>query len=412
MLEICVSDPEKHGTSNVNAYVDYKISTRTDLARFTQHEFFVRRRFRDFQWLREQLCLAYPGAIVPPLPQVDSYLQDDRFSTAFIERRQAGLELFLRRVGGHPALQAAQELQTFLEAKMWELQTAKNASSASAASTSSSWITALFDGTDASLKKIGVRQERPEEERITKLRAFATEYETAVTAAAAAHHANVSTLADAASDLNLLGPAVNLLSQSETELLLPFTHMASSLDAVRLLLERHAQHEGVAGLSAVLSFHAGIAGSLKAVLANRDRALDVFERAQGLVEASKAEVAAFSEVQHSQENEQGQGARPSTLYGSVMSRLDWMMDDPKKGARLEQKARDATAHLDESTQAWEAISSGIHDEVGAFQHTQHVDLGRSLREHAQRQIEFEAAQQEHWRQLLQVFESVPCPTAD
>eukprot|EP00966_Prymnesium_polylepis_P097405 2256405-Prymnesium_polylepis.1 len=134
MLEICVSDPEKHGTSNVNAYVDYKISTRTDLARFTQHEFFVRRRFRDFQWLREQLCLAYPGAIVPPLPQVDSYLQDDRFSTAFIERRQAGLELFLRRVGGHPALQAAQELQTFLEAKMWELQTAKNASSASAAS--------------------------------------------------------------------------------------------------------------------------------------------------------------------------------------------------------------------------------------------------------------------------------------
>ena len=66
MLDIAVSDPEKHGTSGVNAYVDYKISTSTDLARFSQREFFVRRRFRDFQWLREQLCAAFPAAIVPP----------------------------------------------------------------------------------------------------------------------------------------------------------------------------------------------------------------------------------------------------------------------------------------------------------------------------------------------------------
>ena len=160
MLDITVSDPEKHGTSGVNAYVDYKISTATDLARFTQLEFFVRRRFRDFQWLREELCTTFPAAIVPPLPQFDSLLKDDRFSATFIQRRQAGLELFLRRVARHPALSTSKALQTFLEAKVWELQTAKNASSAAAVSTSSSWITALFDGTDASLKKIGVRQVR------------------------------------------------------------------------------------------------------------------------------------------------------------------------------------------------------------------------------------------------------------
>ena len=57
----------------------------------------------------------------------------------------------------------------------------------------------------------------------------------------------------------------------------------------------------------------------------------------------------------SQENAQ---AQPSSLYGSMLSRLagasetlDWMLDDPKKGTRLEQKLADAEAHLTESQQA-------------------------------------------------------------
>lgn len=157
MLDISVSDPENHGTV-VDAYVDYKVSTITDLARFAQKQFFVRRRFSDFQWLRDQLCATFPAAIIPPLPQVDSLLKDDRFSHAFIQRRQAGLQLFLRRVASHPRLSVAPILLTFLEAKMWELQTAKHASSGTAGTSSLAWVAALFDGTDASLKKMGVRQ--------------------------------------------------------------------------------------------------------------------------------------------------------------------------------------------------------------------------------------------------------------
>ena len=72
---------------------------------------------------------------MPPLPPPDKpYKGDDRFSAQFIQRRQAGLELFLRRVAAHPKLAAAGDLLTFLEAKVWELQTAKNANS-------SSWLT-------------------------------------------------------------------------------------------------------------------------------------------------------------------------------------------------------------------------------------------------------------------------------
>ena len=132
-FNIVVSDPEKHGTSSVNAFVDFKIHTTTDLPQFAMHDFFVRRRYRDFVWLRGQLCQSYPGAIVPPLPVVDSLLKDDRFAPAFIQRRQAGLELFLRRVADHDELSQSETLQTFLEAKVWELQTVQNAATSARA---------------------------------------------------------------------------------------------------------------------------------------------------------------------------------------------------------------------------------------------------------------------------------------
>ncbi|KAL3914632.1 MAG: hypothetical protein SGPRY_007559 [Prymnesium sp.] len=359
MLEISVSHPAQHGTL-VDAYIDYKASTHTDLPCFTHPSFFVRRRFRDFQWLREQLCAAFPAAAVPPLPQLDSLLKDDRFSPEFIERRQAGLQLFLRRIARHQRLSCAPALLTFLEAKVWELQTAKHASYATAPSGPSSWVAALFDGTDASLKKIGVRQvgggggggERPDEARITKLREYVSKHVDKVAAANAAHHTTVITQADAASDLNLLGRAGNLLSQSETELSLPFTHMASTLDAQRRLLEDHVQYERVCGLSSVLAFNSGLVNSLKTALGNHDRALDSYLRSQAILDASRSELQAWMAIQPSQGNERTQAqARPNSLYGSMMSRLDWIMDDPKKGERLEQKLVEAQEQLTEAKQA-------------------------------------------------------------
>ena len=142
----------------MNSYVDFKVTTHSDSA----DHFFVRRRFRDFQWLREQLVAVFPGAIVPPLPQVDSMygIKDDRFSSAFIQQRRAGLELFLQRVAGHPSLSTCASLQTFLEAKVWELQTAKNVSSSSSAASWTLLSTLLYDSTDASLKRVGLRQVR------------------------------------------------------------------------------------------------------------------------------------------------------------------------------------------------------------------------------------------------------------
>jgi hypothetical protein len=43
----------------------------------------------------------------------------DRFSAAFIERRQAALQRFLDRIAAHPQLHKSDNLRLFLEAKAW-----------------------------------------------------------------------------------------------------------------------------------------------------------------------------------------------------------------------------------------------------------------------------------------------------
>ena len=94
VLELSVTEPQTHTESKVSAYVDFKVHTITDDSRFAASDFFVRRRYRDFLWLRGQLTSSFPGAIVPPLPPADKPYKGefDRFSKEFIQRRQAGLE--------------------------------------------------------------------------------------------------------------------------------------------------------------------------------------------------------------------------------------------------------------------------------------------------------------------------------
>ena len=272
LLEITVGDNEIHGTSSnavknsVNAFVDYKVTTRTELPQYSCSEFFVRRRYRDFVWLRQRLCIAFPGVIVPPLPEVDSLRTEDRFSSAFIQRRQAGLQLFLRRVAGHRQLARSADLQTFLEAKVWELQTAKDQKT-------SSWFSSMYDSAGDSLgeaaravkAKFRTTSSGPEEDAVESLRHFTSEYASVIANVAACHAGTVKSLQDMAADLGQLGPAFDLLSQTETELSLPFTEMADTLGTLREAALSRVQAEHVNGLSALLSFNRGMSLSVKEV---------------------------------------------------------------------------------------------------------------------------------------------------
>ena len=413
LLDITVSDPETHvGTKTSLSFVDFKVATVTDDSRYAAHDFFVRRRYRDFVWLRSQLTQAYPGAIVPPLPPPDKPYKGElnRFDSNFIARRQAGLELFLRRVAAHNRLSGSADLLTFLEAKVWELQTAKNASS-------SSWVSSVLDSTDASMKRVASAlrtTKTPDDDEVEKLRAFANEYHSVVSATETAHQTTVASLAEAASDLSHLGPAFDLLSQSERELSLPFTHMAKTLDAMRELFLKQVQTEHVSGLTALLAFNSGNASSLKDVLKNRDHALTQYNKATALLDARTKETQRWQTSQDARRSSGSSSSAPDTesssgMMGSLMTRFNHMVDDPHKGTKLQGKVAEAERALEETKAKWDDISASISTEAAAFHARTNYDFSRGLREHVHEQLEFEAAQQKYWKELLAVFEQVLHP---
>uniref|UniRef100_F6VFS7 Sorting nexin-2 n=1 Tax=Ornithorhynchus anatinus TaxID=9258 RepID=F6VFS7_ORNAN len=126
-IEIGVSDPEKVG-DGMNAYMAYRVTTRTSLSMFSKNEFSVKRRFSDFLGLHSKLATKYlhVGYIVPPAPEKSivgmtkvKVGKEDSSSTEFVERRRAALERYLQRTVKHPTLLQDPDLRQFLESSEW-----------------------------------------------------------------------------------------------------------------------------------------------------------------------------------------------------------------------------------------------------------------------------------------------------
>ncbi|NXN82721.1 SNX2 protein, partial [Bombycilla garrulus] len=122
-IEINVSDPEKVG-DGMNAYMAYRVTTKTSLSIFHKNEFSVKRRFSDFLGLHSKLATKYMhiGYIVPPAPEKSivgmtkvKVGKEDSSSTEFVEKRRAALERYLQRTVKHPALLQDPDLRQFLE---------------------------------------------------------------------------------------------------------------------------------------------------------------------------------------------------------------------------------------------------------------------------------------------------------
>ncbi|XP_076588943.1 sorting nexin-1-like [Chaetodon auriga] len=122
-VDVAVTNPEKVG-DGMNAYVAYKVSTRTSLPMFRSKAFTVRRRYSDFLGLYEKLSVkqSLHGFIIPPPPEKSvvgmtkvKVGMDDPSSVEFVERRRAALERYLQRVVCHPLLLQDPDVREFLE---------------------------------------------------------------------------------------------------------------------------------------------------------------------------------------------------------------------------------------------------------------------------------------------------------
>ncbi|XP_012519713.1 PREDICTED: sorting nexin-2 [Propithecus coquereli] len=123
-IEIGVSDPEKVG-DGMNAYMAYRVTTKTSLSMFSKSEFSVKRRFSDFLGLHSKLASKYlhVGYIVPPAPE-----------KSIVGKHKSNFTLksrYLQRTVKHPILLQDPDLRQFLESS--ELPRAVNTQALSGA---------------------------------------------------------------------------------------------------------------------------------------------------------------------------------------------------------------------------------------------------------------------------------------
>ncbi|KAM6451897.1 sorting nexin-11 isoform 2-T8 [Liasis olivaceus] len=95
LTTVRVQDPRIHNEGSWNSYVDYKIFLHTNSKAFTAKTSCVRRRYREFVWLKKQLQKNAGLVPVPELPGKSTFFAGN--TDEFIEKRRQGLQQFLEK---------------------------------------------------------------------------------------------------------------------------------------------------------------------------------------------------------------------------------------------------------------------------------------------------------------------------
>eukprot|EP00118_Oscarella_pearsei_P006779 m.31324 g.31324 ORF g.31324 m.31324 type:complete len:516 (+) comp31480_c0_seq6:14-1561(+) len=113
-LKLKVSNPQKDSKyGGIKQFITYEVTSDV-----TSEP--VKRRYKHFLWLHDQLSELFPCVCIPPLPEKQF---SGRFEEDFIRQRQHLLAMFINRVAQHPLLAAAHAFSHFLLAsgeKEWK----------------------------------------------------------------------------------------------------------------------------------------------------------------------------------------------------------------------------------------------------------------------------------------------------
>ncbi|XP_060111469.1 sorting nexin-11 isoform X2 [Heteronotia binoei] len=93
LTTVRVQDPRVQNEGSWNSYVDYKIFLHTNSKAFTAKTSCVRRRYREFVWLKKRLQKNAGLVPVPELPGKSTFFAGN--TDEFIEKRRQGLQQFL-----------------------------------------------------------------------------------------------------------------------------------------------------------------------------------------------------------------------------------------------------------------------------------------------------------------------------
>ncbi|KAL0333501.1 UNVERIFIED_CONTAM: Sorting nexin 1 [Sesamum angustifolium] len=368
-LTVSVSDPAKMG-NGVQAYISYKVITKTNLPEYDSPEKIVIRRYSDFVWLRDRLFEKYKGVFIPPLPE-KSTVEKFRFSAEFIEMRRQALDVFVNRIASHHELRQSDDLRTFLQVDEQTMERARS-------------------------MEIGIFKKKPADlMQIFKLEDHLAE---------AQKHAYrlVKRHRELGQSLSEFGKAVKLLGDCEGNALgKAFSELGAKSEILSIKLQREAQHL-LMNFEEPLKDYVRAVQSIKATIAERANA---FRHHCELAETIKFKEIDMNKLRLMRSEKLAEAEREYEEVAGVpmhfpcyfLESLSFMLTP---SFDLQLKADGA-----EATRKFERIVKLMNEEIVRFQEQKTLDLGFAFHEFARGQAELAKGISEAWRSLLPKLES-------
>ncbi|CAO2839308.1 unnamed protein product [Amaranthus hypochondriacus] len=373
-LSVSVSDPVKLG-NGVQAYISYRVLTKTNLPDYQGPEKIVIRRYNDFVWLRDRLFERYKGIFIPPLPE-KSAVEKFRFSAEFIEMRRQGLDIFVNRIASHPQLRQSDDLRLFLQAdeetmervRAQELGIFKKPGD----------LMQMFKDMQSKVSDVVLGKEKPVEEstpEYEKMKHYIFELEEHLAEAQKHAFRLVKRHRELGQSLSDFGKAVKLLGACEGDSLgKAFTELGAKSEALSIKLQAEAHH----------------------LLMNFEEPLKDYVRAVQSVKATIAERAAAFK-QHCELSETVK-LKEINLDKLMLTRSDKYRD-------AEAEYRELKAESEEATRRFETIVRLMNEEMERFQEQKTADMGLAFHEFAKGQARLANSIAEAWRALLPKLEA-------
>ncbi|KAL1196965.1 Sorting nexin 1 [Cardamine amara subsp. amara] len=374
-LSVSVTDPVKLG-NGVQAYISYRVITKTNFPEYQGPEKIVIRRYSDFVWLRDRLFEKYKGIFIPPLPE-KSAVEKFRFSAEFIEMRRAALDIFVNRIALHPELQLSEDLRTFLQADEETMDRFRFQETGIFKKKPADLMQMLWD-VQSKVSDAVLGKEKPVEESTPdyeKLKHYIFELENHLAEAQKHAYRLVKRHRELGQSLLDFGKAVKLLGASEGE---PtgkaFSDLGTKSELLSIKLQKEAQ-QVLMNFEEPLKDYVRYVQSIKATIADRGTA---FRQHCELAETTK-----LKEI---------------NLDKLMLTRSD-------KVGEAEIEYREIKAESEEATIKFERIVKRMNEEIMRFQEQKTEEMGVAFHQFAKGQARLANSIADAWRALLPKLEA-------
>lgn len=378
-LSASVSDPVKLG-NGVQAYISYRVSTKTNLPEYRGPEKIVIRRYSDFVWLQERLAEKFKGVFIPPLPE-KSAVEKFRFSAEFIELRQRALDIFLNRIASHPQLRLSEDLRNFLQAdeEVWAMERARSQEGSVFQKRPGDFMQ-MFKDVQTKVSDIVLGKDKPVEESdpdYEKLKHYIFELEDHLAEAQKQSFRLVKRHRELGQALSDFGKAIKALGSCEgANLGRAFAELGSQSELLSYKLQKQG-HDLMMNFEEPLKEYVRTVQSIKVVMADRAQA---YRQQRELAESAKLKEINLEKLR---------------------------VVRPDKVLEAEADFKETKIQSEEARKRFEMIVKSMQHEMARFQEQRTRDLSAVFYEFARMQAQLANDTADAWRTLLPKLESSP-----